>query len=298
MTKGHLSPIGAPTVNERGLPATVRGQAVKSPHQERIGLAVVDHLLTENSSSDSEKADDGALALDLSSLQQGTRVHAAAEMVLQRVASGEFQTGKRLPSERELVHQLGVSRTVLREALSSLEALGFIEARTTRGRYVTVGGSSARSRMLVRAWLHQHARQISEFDEIRSVIEAQAVRAMAEWDAVQAARQGHELIAEQEAAVEAEDVVRAAECDARFHRLLCSFTRNEALRSLAHGLIENARTTSLAVYSLPDASVASLDQHRQILAALEAGEVGRAADLATLHTMDTARRSRAPVAEL
>jgi GntR family transcriptional repressor for pyruvate dehydrogenase complex len=240
-------------------------------------------------------ADDGALALDLSSLQQRTRVHEAAEMLLQRVVSGEFQTGKRLPSERTLVQQLGVSRTVLRESLSSLEALGFIEARTTRGRYVTVGGSSSRSRMLVRAWLHQHARQISEFDEIRSVIEAQAVRAMGEWDAVQAARQGRELVAEQQAAVDAGDVVRAADCDARFHRLLCSFTRNEALRSLVNGLIENARTTSLAVYSLPDASGASLDQHRQILAALEAGEVERAADMATLHTMDTARRSRTPL---
>jgi GntR family transcriptional repressor for pyruvate dehydrogenase complex len=238
---------------------------------------------------------DGALELDLSSLQRRTRVHEAAERLMQTIVSGQFRVGERLPSERTLVQQLRVSRTVLREALSSLEALGFIEARTTRGRYVTVGGSSSRSQMLVRAWLHQHARQISEFDEIRSVIEAQAIRAMGEWDAVEAGRQGHEIVAEQQAAVDAEDVVRAADCDARFHRLLCSFTRNAALRSLANGLIENARTTSLAVYSLPDASGVSLDQHRQILDALGAGDVERAAELATWHTMDNARRSRTPV---
>lgn len=268
------------------VPGNVGADALRSP---RI-------LARTNPTPESGNAvTDGTLELDLSSLQRRTLVHEAAERLLQRVVSGEFEVGKRLPSERTLVQQLGVSRTVLREALSSLEALGFIEARTTRGRYVTVGGSSSRSRMLVRAWLHQHARQISEFDEIRSVIEAQAVRAMGKWDAVHAARQGHELVAEQQASVDADDVVRAADYDARFHRLLCSFTRNEALRSLANGLIENARTTSLAVYSLPDASGASLDQHRQILEALDAGEVERAAELATWHTMDTARRSRTPV---
>jgi len=73
-----------------------------------------------------------------------------------------------------LVEELGVSRTVVREALSSLEALGLIETRGTRGRFVTSGGSSERSRSIVSAWLHQHAPEILEVDEIRSVLEAQA----------------------------------------------------------------------------------------------------------------------------
>ncbi len=124
------------------------------------------------------------------------------------------------------------------------------------------------------------------------MIEAQALRTVDQWGAVDVATQGRALLAEQVAAVESGDVVAAADCDGRFHRLLCSYTRNQALRSLANGLIENARTTSLAVYALPDSATASLRQHNDILTALEAGKIDEAAQLVITHHMETARASR------
>src|SRR3954452_7661831 len=45
------------------------------------------------------------------------------------IASGEFAVGQRLPSERELAAQLGVSRPSLREALIALELEGRVEVR-------------------------------------------------------------------------------------------------------------------------------------------------------------------------
>jgi len=47
-----------------------------------------------------------------------------------------LREGDRLPTEEELAHQLGTSRTAIREALSGLEALGLIEVRHGSGRYV------------------------------------------------------------------------------------------------------------------------------------------------------------------
>ncbi len=51
------------------------------------------------------------------------------EQVRAAIASGSIGAGERLPSERELAEQFGVSRASLREALRALEALGLLEIR-------------------------------------------------------------------------------------------------------------------------------------------------------------------------
>jgi DNA-binding FadR family transcriptional regulator len=59
-----------------------------------------------------------------------------AEQLRQLMASGEFAVGSRLPAERDLAVQLGVSRPSVREALIALEVEGMIEVRTGSGIYV------------------------------------------------------------------------------------------------------------------------------------------------------------------
>src|ERR1700747_2522606 len=105
-------------------------------------------------------------------MRPGSLVDSATEAIRSQIVLEKLPAGERLPPERVLVQELGFSRTVLREALSSLEALGLIETRGTRGRFVAQGGSSERSRSIVSAWLHQHGREILAGGEIRSVLEA------------------------------------------------------------------------------------------------------------------------------
>ncbi len=52
------------------------------------------------------------------------------------IASGSYPPGTRLPGERELAEQFGVSRVVIREAEISLEALGHVEIKVGSGVYV------------------------------------------------------------------------------------------------------------------------------------------------------------------
>ena len=216
-------------------------------------------------------------------------VETAAETLRRRIAAGGFAPSDRLPSERVLAGELGVSRTVVREALSSLEALGLVDTRGTAGRFVAAG-DPGRSQAIVAAWLHQHAEELLEIDEVRSVLEAHAIRSLSDWDALDAARRGAELLRVQEDAVERHDVVVAADADADFHRLLCSYSQNGALRSLAEGLVDGSRRGALAVYSLPEAARRSLGQHLGIVDALVAGDTLRAAELARAHMVDAARR--------
>jgi DNA-binding FadR family transcriptional regulator len=59
-----------------------------------------------------------------------------AEQLRGLIAQGEFATGCRLPAERDLARQLGVSRPSVREALIALEVEGWVEVRTGSGIYV------------------------------------------------------------------------------------------------------------------------------------------------------------------
>ena len=59
-----------------------------------------------------------------------------AEQLRALITSGEFQPGSRLPAERDLARQLGVSRPSVREALIALEVEGWVEVRTGSGVYV------------------------------------------------------------------------------------------------------------------------------------------------------------------
>jgi DNA-binding FadR family transcriptional regulator len=59
-----------------------------------------------------------------------------AEQLEELIQSRHFKPGHRLPPERELAKQLGVSRPSVREAMIALETAGFIEVRTGDGTYV------------------------------------------------------------------------------------------------------------------------------------------------------------------
>ncbi|WP_233624603.1 FadR/GntR family transcriptional regulator [Actinoplanes sp. ATCC 53533] len=63
----------------------------------------------------------------------------AAERVLELIAQSQLRPGDRMPTEIELARQLGTSRTVVREAVKILSALGRVRAQKGRGLYVADG---------------------------------------------------------------------------------------------------------------------------------------------------------------
>ncbi|WP_404996593.1 FadR/GntR family transcriptional regulator [Caldifermentibacillus hisashii] len=56
--------------------------------------------------------------------------------ILSRILKGEFKVGDKLPTERELCEQFGVSRAPVRQALSALELNGYIYSRQGEGVYI------------------------------------------------------------------------------------------------------------------------------------------------------------------
>ena len=66
-----------------------------------------------------------------------------AEQLRPLISAGEWAAGARLPAERDLARQLGVSRPSVREALIALEVEGWVEVRTGSGVYVLDRSSQA-----------------------------------------------------------------------------------------------------------------------------------------------------------
>lgn len=70
-------------------------------------------------------------------IAQTPRYRLVAEAIARKIAEGGFPAGEKLPPDRVLVEELGVSRATLREALIALEVKGLIETRFGAGAYVT-----------------------------------------------------------------------------------------------------------------------------------------------------------------
>lgn len=74
--------------------------------------------------------------LSLSPPQKTTIVYEIVQQVLDQIETGALQTGDRLPTERQLMEMLSVSRASVREALQTLTGMGIIEARVGDGTFV------------------------------------------------------------------------------------------------------------------------------------------------------------------
>lgn len=59
-----------------------------------------------------------------------------AEQIMERIGDGRLPLGSKLPSERDMAAQMGVSRPSIREALIALELLGVVEIRIGQGTFV------------------------------------------------------------------------------------------------------------------------------------------------------------------
>src|SRR3989442_1020588 len=95
-----------------------------------------------------------------------------ADMMLETILSRRLAAGDRLPSERELGEQFGVSRTVIREAVRALVAKGVIEVRSGSGlRVAAVDASNVRESLSL--FLRGGALDYEKVHEVRKMLEVQ-----------------------------------------------------------------------------------------------------------------------------
>lgn len=147
-----------------------------------------------------------------------------ASMMLETILSPDMRVGDRLPSERELGEQFGVSRTVVREAVRGLVAKGVIEVRRGTGLRVTAVDQAAVSEAMS---LYLRASQLDfrRVHEVRQVLEVHIAGVAADraTDADIARMESDH----QRMQGDADDVEWAARDDLELHRTIANATHND-----------------------------------------------------------------------
>lgn len=148
-----------------------------------------------------------------------------AEQITNMILSGALQTGDRLPAERELCATFGVSRTVIREAISIVKAKGLIESNGRNGTSVrTLQGADVANSIGMLITLQGHPATVEDLMEVRRALEMQTARLAAE-------RATEEDIAEMKRILQRmeeseHDPETYPENDLKFHFALATATHN------------------------------------------------------------------------
>jgi len=201
--------------------------------------------------------------------------------IRQMIVSGELTPGSRIPPERELVERLGASRNSIREAVKALEVIGILDVRRGDGTYVT----SLEPGVLLEALTI-----VSEVYTDESLIELFAARSILEAAAagLAAARITPEQVAELTAMVgevsDEDSVERLIAHDLAFHRRIVEISGNRYVKSFVDGL--SPRTVQFRTWralTQVGAVAATLKEHRDIVGALERGNVSLASSLVEVH---------------
>ena len=208
-----------------------------------------------------------------------------ANMMLETILSRRLQVGDRLPSERELGEQFGVSRTVVREAVRALVAKGLIEVRSGSGlRVAAVDAAAVTESMSL--YLRGSTLDFEKVHEVRALFEVHIAGVAAERateEDVTRIREVHERMRRTSTDVEA-----AARDDLEFHRLIARATQNDLylllLDSIGSALID-IRRENLGSGSRP----MTLDQHEAILERIAARDPGGARAAMAAHLEGVAR---------
>ena len=166
-----------------------------------------------------------------------------ARTLAERIRKGDYSVGAKLPKEADIMGEFGVSRTVVREAISSLQAMKMAETRHGIGTFVLEPEESVAYQF--RPEQIATLRDTIALMELRIAIETEAA-------AIAAVRRTEENLVRMQLALDAflqavEAGQNAVSTDLQFHQEIAQATQNthfsEALKMLGSGVIPRARLT-------------------------------------------------------
>lgn len=189
------------------------------------------------------------------------------EQIEMLILEGHLQLGERLPAERSLSERLGVSRTVVREAVKSLQEKGLVEVRPGVGTFVHDGMSKIMRESIERMVLIDPRHGLDNLLEVREILEPQ-IAALAAHKATESDIQKLEAAVQQmDDAMDDVETFIAADHD--FHLVLAQATQNQLLVSLLDSIVDLLIQQRRQIFlESPDGPKHGQEHHKHILQAV------------------------------
>lgn len=205
-----------------------------------------------------------------------------------RIVRGHYPPGSQLPPSEQLESELGISKTVLREAVRVLAAKGLVESRQKLGTIVQPRSTWNLLDADLLRWRGglADADYLDDVSEVRYIVEPAGAR-------LAAARRTDSDLEELHVALQAmidggQDAAAVIEADLAFHRAVLYAAHNEVLSRMEMVIEAGLRARDMLVHNGPDLPD-PIPVHQGVLVAVEAGD-SAAAETAMLALLDRASR--------
>jgi GntR family transcriptional regulator, transcriptional repressor for pyruvate dehydrogenase complex len=217
-----------------------------------------------------------------------------ADMLLDMISSGEYGVGDRLPPERVLVEQLGVSRTVVREALNLLETRGLIRVEHGRGAIVSADSVDALHNDLG-FLLRMQPSALWELMEMRKALEVEVAGLAAERATPEDTTIMRAVLDRLRENINAPEGY--VDADVEFHDLLLRSARNRVLLMMMEPIVDLLLASRRMTGSKEANAKRALRAHEAILKKVKAKDVEGARREMRKHMVTTEHDMRATIGD-
>ncbi|WP_323752337.1 FadR/GntR family transcriptional regulator [Marinobacter sp.] len=210
--------------------------------------------------------------------------NAIAKTLQTRILNGEYAPGEALPGQRALAAELGVSRPALREALSMLETLGLIDIRQARGVYVPdpkLGDTNSDNRA------NRRSKEVFQFRLAAEPYAAAMASRLRTKDDLERLKAAHFRM---RYALDEGQLIDAAQEDFNFHHIIFSILQNSIFTDTRQRLASDIHRAQCQPLRNKDELRKPLEEHQEIINAIEAQSPERAAAAMAYHIRSAALR--------
>jgi GntR family transcriptional repressor for pyruvate dehydrogenase complex len=217
------------------------------------------------------------------------------EQIEQRLLAGDLKVGDRLPPERDLAEQFGVSRTAVREAVKALRQKGLVEVQPGRGTFITNGTSQVMRHSLGLLMKIGGSDGFANLVEVREILEPEIA-------ALAATRADEEHIITMREAVAAMDEAlgdlnKFIEADLDFHLALAEATQNALIPTLIDSIVDLLRVQRGRIFRVEGGPRRGQVHHKRILEAIVQHDPAGARDAMRAHLHQVREDSEASAVE-
>ncbi|RAS37744.1 FadR/GntR family transcriptional regulator [Paraburkholderia bryophila] len=215
-----------------------------------------------------------------------TVTDAAIATIRERIEAGVYPVGSLLPAQRQLSEELQISRASLREALSTLEALGLLMIRPGKGVYVENAQATA-----AQSWRFAEQSSLPDTYQMRYALEGfiarMAALAVSEADLVWF----EDNITAMQTALACDELDEAARLDYDFHMRIVNIAGNAAIESILSSSADIMKESQRMPFYRRELVLSTYIEHRVILEALKARDSIAAGQAIETHISNAAQRA-------